>query len=177
MKKIFNLFVIMMITISASAADLDFTVDDNWTTDYAAHTASCTKEGITLTLVGSQSPIFLIEGVFSFGMEGSATITVDMGTVSGTVTGISTLGSNLPYENFDLTGAGPWTCPIDFGQIKKDEQSSPIQVKGFTVHVDLTSGVQSVKSTSARKAGKFLKGGKLVIAKDGKQYNIAGQKM
>lgn len=177
MKKIFNLFVIMMITISASAADQDFKVDDNWTTDYDAHTASCTKNGITLTLVGSQYPIYVIEGSFNFGMDGSATITVDKGTVSGTVTGISTIGSYSSFWEFDLTGAGPWTCPIEFGQIKKDEQSSPIQVKGFTVHVDLSTGVQSVNSTTAKEVGKFLKGGKFVIAKDGKQYNIAGQKM
>lgn len=51
------------------------------------------------------------------------------------------------------------------------------QVIKLTVTVDETTAIKNVETTSSQKAGKFIKDGKLVIVKDGKQYNAAGQKM
>lgn len=51
------------------------------------------------------------------------------------------------------------------------------QVIKLTVTVDETTGIKNVETTSSQKVGKFIKDGKLVIMKDGKQYNAAGQKM
>lgn len=51
------------------------------------------------------------------------------------------------------------------------------EVTKLTVTVDETTAIKNVETTSSQKAGKFIKDGKLVIVKDGKQYNANGQKM
>ena len=174
MKKIFTLFAIMMMAMQVSASDVVFDTKDTWSTDNSTKSISCTKDGITLTIAGSSlTPTIVIKTFFTFGDEGTATITVNAGTA--TVTGITVANS---YDNFDLTGAGPWTCPVATGRLKKDDTSESVQAESFTVHIGNTpTGITEVNATNSQKNVKFLKDGKLVIVKDGKLYNAAGQKM
>lgn len=133
MKKILLFFAIMMMAIPASAWDMVFNAKDTWTEDKSTKSISCTKDGVTLTIAGSQFQVSNIgTNYIDLGPEGTATITVNAGTA--TVTGITV--ANSRNENLDLTGAGPWTCPIDAGGLKKDDTSMPVgQPNSFTVHI------------------------------------------
>lgn len=177
MKKVLLFFAIMMMAITASARDMVFDTNDTWSRDNSTKSISCTKDGITLTIAGSRfTPTVMKNDAFDFGPEGTATITVNAGTA--TVTGISVAGEP-DFNNLDLTGAGPWTCPIEMGGLKKDGTSMPVnQIQSFTVHIGNTpTGITEVNATNSQKNVKFLKEGKLVIMKEGKLYNAAGQKM
>lgn len=132
MKKVLLFFAIMMMAMQVSASDVVFDTNDTWSKNYGTQSISCTKDGITLTIVGSATTPTVLTGIyFNFGNGGTATITVNAGTA--TVTG--TTVANSQYDNFDLTGAGPWTCPVEAGRLKKDDTSMSVQVTSFTVHI------------------------------------------
>lgn len=135
MKKVLLFFAIMMMAIPASAWDMVFNAKDTWSKDNSNKSISCIKDGVTLTLAGSQFQVSKIgTSYIDFGPEGTATITVNAGTA--TVTGITV--ANSRNENLDLTGAGPWTCLIEMGGLKNGSSMPVSQPNSFTVHIGYT---------------------------------------
>ena len=132
MKKVLLFFAIMMMAITASARDVVFTGNDTWSKNYSTQTITCTKDGVTLSLSADTDTPDPHGDEIAF-RGSTATITVDAGTA--TVTGISVAGEP-EFNNFDLTGSGPWTCSVYMHGLKPENASSGLnQVTGFTVHI------------------------------------------
>ena len=66
-------------------------------------------------------------------------------------------------ENVQITGEFTFTVTYNAG-VKFE----------LTVEENSGSGIQTVSANAAGKNGKFLKNGKLVIVRDGKQYTVTG---
>lgn len=181
MKKVLLFFAIAMMAITASAKEYEvsFLPSDNrieldgWVM-YGSDPESTVVNGVKITAVnGNIAP----EGGCHdwTGMDGGNSFQIS--TENGeTITRIEiTAGwADLKGTGWTKKASGAvWTgsaTSVNVGQ-------SFSEVTKLTVTVDETTGIKNVETTSSQKAGKFIKDGKLVIVKDGKLYNAAGQKM
>lgn len=107
MKKLFTFFTILMMATTAAIArdDIHFSTIDTWTQNETSKSLYCTKDGVTITIKGSQTTPSK-NGYFDFGEDQEITITVEAGgetvkEVEGVIYGV---------DNLLLSGTGPWTC-------------------------------------------------------------------
>ena len=109
MKKLFTFFAILMMATTAAIArdDIHFSTIDTWTQNETSKSLYCTKDGVTITIKGSQTTPSKNFGYFEFGEDQEITITVEAG--GETVKEVEVV---MTYEvdNFLLSGTGPWTC-------------------------------------------------------------------
>lgn len=111
MKKLFTFFaILMMATTAAMARDIHFSTIDTWTQNETSKSLYCTKDGVTITLTGSDTAPTM-SGNFGFGEYENITISVDAG--SETVKEVEVYGHG--YTVKVLSAPGPWGCRTEEG--------------------------------------------------------------
>jgi hypothetical protein len=78
------------------------------------------------------------------------------------------------FESIDDVQVG--TSLIVYGQLKKYNDTYEFNYKNEIVSV-ITTGIADVDAAKSVANGKFVENGRVVIVKDGKKYNVAGQNL
>lgn len=78
------------------------------------------------------------------------------------------------FESIDDVQVG--TFLIVYGQLKKYNDTYEFNYKNEIVSV-ITTGIADVDAAKSVANGKFVENGRVVIVKDGKKYNVAGQNL
>lgn len=186
MKKVLLFFAIMMMAIPASAKVYEVSFEKSENITILGGGNSKVINGVKITVnEGSIKPSPSWEPQtkghkwHGDGTENDFQISTEKGE---TITSIEiTTEKESKWSICDLCGTGwtkiakgiSWTGSATSVNVGGDFE----QVIKLTVTVIETTGIKNVETTSSQKAGKFIKDGKLVIMKEGKQYNAAGQKM
>lgn len=182
MKKILLFFAIAMMAITASAKvyEVSFLLSDNFIllnglVKYGYDPQSTVVNGVKITAVnGSIEPEGGGHGWFGTDGGNSFQISTENGETITRIEITTASGIDLQGTGWTKTAPGAvWTGSATSVNVGKSFSA----VTKLTVTVDETTGIKNVETTSSQKAGKFIKDGKLVIVKNGKQYNAAGQKM
>lgn len=181
MKKVLLFFAIMMMAITASAKvyEVSFEKSENISIGGGGHSKVINGVKITVnegyirpSVTGHDWKGDCTENDFQISTENGETITnIEITTEEESKWSVyyGVFGTGWTIITKGVAWTGSATSVNVGGEFER--------VIKLTVTVDETTSIKNVETTSSQKAGKFIKDGKLVIVKDGKQYNANGQKM